>query len=278
MELGLSTSMLGRYALPEQLAILGAEGIPWVEIHGYAREEFDYFDRDLVRATAAALQRWDLRLWACHSPAGGTLDVAAEEKEVRQHSVEVLRQTIRVAADLGARVVVCDASREVPRDWRRRRRQALLADSLQRLLEEADRARVRLVIENHQWWALFETPEDFHELVAAYTLPGLGACWDTGHGWLAGHPPESACRLGAHLLTVHLHDNDGRRDLHLLPTEGSMAWEALVAGLREVGYAGPFMMELAPPNHPTDEAISDLVRRAHDVYRRLVAAGPAPLR
>ncbi len=270
MELGLSTSMLGRHALPERLDILAEEGIPWVEIHGYAREEFDYFDRKLVRATAAALRRWELRLWACHSPAGGALDVAAEEEEVRQHTVEVLRQTIRVAADLGARVVVCDAAREAPRDSRRRRRQALLADSLQRLLEEADRARVRLAIENHQWWALFENPEDFHELVAAHPLPGLGACWDTGHGWLAGHPPETACRLGTRLLTVHLHDNDGRRDLHLLPTEGSMAWEPLVAGLREVGYAGPLMMELAPPDDATDEAVAHLARRARQVFHRLL--------
>ena len=56
MELGLSTSMPGRHALPDRLAIVGALGIPWVEIHGYAREEFDYADRDLVRATDRALE------------------------------------------------------------------------------------------------------------------------------------------------------------------------------------------------------------------------------
>jgi len=124
MELGLSTSMLGRHALPDRLAILAAHDVPWVEIHGYAREEFDYFDWDLVQATGTALDRHGLRLWSCHSPAGRPLDVAAEDEEVRRHTQDIVRQTMQVAADLGARVVVCDAVRRVSRDpeerWPRR--------------------------------------------------------------------------------------------------------------------------------------------------------------
>ncbi len=275
MELGLSTSMLGRHALPDRLAILAAHGVAWVEIHGYAREEFDYFDGGLVRATGTALERHGLRLWACHSPAGRPLDVAAEDEEVRRHTQDVVRQTMRVAADLGARVVVCDAVRRVSRDpEERRRHQALLAESLQHLLEDASRLNLRLVIENHQWWSLFETPEDFHDLIGTHPLSGLGACWDTGHGWLAAHPAETACRLNEHLVTVHLHDNDGREDLHLVPTEGNLSWELLIPGLRRIGYQGPFMMELAPPIEPTDEAIGWLAARAIEVYRLLVAGGP----
>ncbi len=271
MELGLSTSMLGRHALPDRLAILAAHDVPWVEIHGYAREEFDYFDWDLVQATGTALDRHGLRLWSCHSPAGRPLDVAAADEEVRRHTQDIVRQTMQVAADLGARVVVCDAVRRVSRDPEERwPRQALLAESLQRLLEDAARLNIRLVIENHQWWSLFEMPEDFHDLIATHPLPGLGACWDTGHGWLAGHQAETACRLGEHLVTVHLHDNDGREDLHLVPTEGRLTWEPLVPGLRRMGYQGPFMMELAPPNEPTDEAVERLAGRAIEVYRLLV--------
>ncbi len=271
MELGLSTSMLGRHALPDRLAILAAHGVPWVEIHGYAREEFDYFDGDLVRATGTTLERYGLRLWSCHSPAGRPLDIAAEDEEVRRHTQDVVRQTMQVAADLGARVVVCDAVRRVSRDPEERRpRQALLAESVQRLLEDAARLNVRLVIENHQWWSLFEMPEDFHDLITTHPLPGLGACWDTGHGWLAGHQAETACRLGGHLVTVHLHDNDGREDLHLVPTEGGLTWEPLVAGLHHIGYHGPFMMELAPPNDPTDDAVARLAARAIEAYRLLV--------
>ena len=46
MELGLSTSILGLHALPDGLAVLAAHGVPWVEIHGYVPEEFDFGDRD----------------------------------------------------------------------------------------------------------------------------------------------------------------------------------------------------------------------------------------
>ncbi len=271
MDFGLSTSILGRDALPQRLSIFASLGVPWVEIHGYATVEFDYFDWHLVRATAAALNRQGLRLWSCHSPAGRDLDIAGEEDEARRRATDAVRQCMKAAVDLGAPVVVCDAVRKVSREpAERRRRQALLAETLQDLLAEADLLGLRLVIENHQWWSLFEFPADFHDLIAAHPLPGLGACWDTGHGWLAGHPAEAACDLGPHLVTLHLHDNDGREDQHLPPTEGALKWDALVPGLRRIGYRGPLMMELAPPADFSEDAIARLAARAAEVYRRLL--------
>lgn len=272
MDLGLSTSMLGVGALPHRLAIFSAYEIPWIEIHGYAREEFDYANGDLVRDTARTLSRLGLKLWSCHSPAGKALDVAAADDGERTESVRIVRQALTAAADLGARVFVCDAVRKVTREPEERaHRHTLLAESLHMLQEDAGRLGLRVVIENHQGWSLFETPQDFLELRARFDLPDVGACWDTGHGWQAGQPPESACALGTHLVTLHLHDNDGQKDLHLPPTDGTMTWSPLVPGLRRIGYQGPFMMELAPPSEGTsDEAIGQLAARAIEVYRTLV--------
>ncbi len=148
----------------------------------------------------------------------------------------------------------------------------LYADSLQRLLAEAKHLGVRLAIENQtNEEGLFTTPDDFLGLLATYELDGLGACWDTGHGWISGQPPEVAGCLGTHLVTLHIHDNDGREDQHRLPMRGSVPWSGFADSLVGGGYEGPLMMELVPPEPCSPDAIRDLVRKAVEMHRRLTA-------
>ena len=45
------------------------------------------------------------------------------------------------------------------------------------------------------------------------------------------------------LKALHLHDNDGREDMHVLPlTEGTgkVDWDALLKALADIGYEGDF--------------------------------------
>ena len=276
MELGLSTSVLGLRALPEGLAVFGALGIPWVEIHGYMPEEFDFSDAALVDATRRALDRYHLRLWSCHSPSGEAVDLASSDADLRLGSCAALEAAMRASADLGARIFVCDAARphtdDSPAQADARRR--LYADSLRVLLSGATRLGLRFVIENQpRGGARFVSPEDFLRLEGEYSLAGLGACWDTGHGWIAGQAPEVACRLGTRLATIHAHDNDGKGDRHWLPSRGGIAWAPFLTCLRRIGYSGPFMMELGPPDPRTPEAVERLAGDAVAVYRRLVEPG-----
>jgi sugar phosphate isomerase/epimerase len=276
MELGFSTSILGQRAIPDGLAILAAHDIAWVEIHGYMQEEFDFSDSALVDATRRTLDRQGLRLWACHSPAYQPLDVASSDADLRLRSCTVMEEAMRASVEMGARVFVCDAARlhsdDSPAQVSARR--ALYADSLRRLLACASGLGLRFVIENQpRGGARFVSPDDFLRLVVDHALSGLGACWDTGHGWIAGQAPEAACRLGGSLATLHVHDNDGQRDRHWIPTTGGIPWGSFVSCLRRIGYAGPFMMELVPPESRTPEAIRRTIDDAVKVYRRL--AGPA---
>lgn len=271
MEAGLSTSILGPGMLPRGLEVFAGCDVPWVEIHGYTPEEFDYADRRLVENTRRALDRLGLRLWACHSPAYEPLDVCAPHAGLRSWSCATMREAMRASAAMGARVFVCDAVRSIPADSPEvvRTRTALLGDALRGLLADASRLGLRLVIENHRT-GFFVSPADFLRLAGDPRLAELGACWDTGHGWLAGHAPEVACRLGARLLTVHVHENDGRHDQHRLPLSGRIAWAPFVDCLRRVGYAGPFMMEIAPPHPPAEDRVRPAVEAAVGVYRRLM--------
>lgn len=176
------------------------------------------------------------------------------------------------STELGARVFVCDAMRSFREAGIREAGRPLYAESLHRLQRRAAQIGLRLAIENHSGtWGPFTTPEDFLTLVTDYDLAGLGACWDTGHGWMAGQPPEAACRLGGHLVTLHVHENDGRRDQHMLPSLTTLPWRAFVDCLSRIHYNAPFMMELRPPDPPGAHAIRRLAEDAVKVHRQLMA-------
>lgn len=72
----------------------------------------------------------------------------------------------------------------------------------------------------------------------------FAACADVGHALLTGFDPAETIRLfGKRLKTVHLHDNDGRGDLHLAPYTGVLDWTEIASALREVGFEGALSLE-----------------------------------
>ena len=53
--------------------------------------------------------------------------------------------------------------------------------------------------------------------------------------------------VGRHLITLHLHDNHGERDEHLLPGQGAIDWVDVMQALRDIDYGGEFMYEIGRP-------------------------------
>lgn len=92
----------------------------------------------------------------------------------------------------------------------------------------------------------------------------VGVCFDCGHAHLSGDVVDDLELASGHLLAVHLHDNAGRHDDHLLPFEGSVDWAATLMTLQKVGYEGPLVLTPAA-RRPLDE----LLDRASASCRRL---------
>lgn len=90
------------------------------------------------------------------------------------------------------------------------------------------------------------TAEDLLELLERLGDENLfGICWDTGHANLNKlNQPESIRQMGRHLKALHVNDNRGEKDDHLLPYLGSIEWEPLLLALKEIRYAGDFTYEI----------------------------------
>jgi len=74
--------------------------------------------------------------------------------------------------------------------------------------------------------------------------PLIQACWDVGHGNLTmDEQAEGIKVLGAHIKALHIHDNNGKDDLHMMPFTGTVQWEKVMHALYESGCKADLVLE-----------------------------------
>ena len=97
--------------------------------------------------------------------------------------------------------------------------------------------------------------ERIDRINAQYGAEILGFCFDVGHANLIGLDfYDFISRLGHRLKVLHIHDNDGVRDLHQIPytftktrdNTPSTDWDAFIYGLRDIGFSGVLNFEASP--------------------------------
>lgn len=256
---GISTHLFHESQLTrEHLDRIAAHGFDAVEIFA-TRSHFDYRSpaaiRDLSRWLAAA----GLTFHSMHAPIVealrdgrwvGPYSTAAAEAPRRQAAVAEARAALAVAeqAPYGLLVVhlgIPTTETVPPGD----NRVDAARHSLEEIAGAARDAGVRVaaeVIPN-----ALSTPDALVRLIED-DLDGIdvGICLDYGHANLAGDVADAVETVSGHLWTTHVHDNEGRRDDHLVPFDGSIDWDAAMMSTMKVGYDGVLMFEVSGGTDP----------------------------
>lgn len=92
-----------------------------------------------------------------------------------------------------------------------------------------------------------ETADDLMWYIEQTNSKNLGICLDTGHLNMMNctDQTEFILRAGKHLKALHIADNQGESDQHMLPFgRGNVDIEAVMKALKEVGYDGLFNYEI----------------------------------
>ncbi len=73
-----------------------------------------------------------------------------------------------------------------------------------------------------------------------------GICYDFGHANLRSPAlhRQNLNRLSSRLRAVHVHDNHGAADEHLMPFFGSLDWKSAMAGLSDIRFPGDLTFEI----------------------------------
>ena len=93
------------------------------------------------------------------------------------------------------------------------------------------------------------TPEEIADIVYKVNSDNFKMCLDTGHSVIfKGWQPHVAIEKYSDIIkALHVHDNRGRDDEHLLPLgNGIIDWKAFSDSLKKVGFDGVLSLECAP--------------------------------
>lgn len=92
----------------------------------------------------------------------------------------------------------------------------------------------------------------------------FGFCLDVGHAVVtSANLYHYITTLGKRLTVLHIHDNDGKSDSHMIPytqmdrrgIRTRIDWESFLRGLKEIGYEGPLAFEVFRGIHVLPERV-----------------------
>lgn len=234
------------------------------------------------------MTRYGLRAKALHASKGSARRIDVRDRHYRRDytsdweccrkaGVELVRNRVDFAACIGASEIVLHlyvpylTFQRSPQE--RERFYAQVEKSLDELMPYCVNRGVRICLEN-----LFDVPEpeirgQWDRLFLRYPASFLGICLDSGHGFITWRErlPEIVRQYASRIFAVHLHDNTGTADSHLLPGEGEIPWPELMAALRETPYTLPLTLEVVRSGEPTDVFLQRALEacgRLSDLYEQ----------
>lgn len=125
------------------------------------------------------------------------------------------------------------------------------------------------LLENMLPHLLFGHVSDMMYLLGRIHTGTVGTCLNTGHAHLAGEMGIVIQKLSGHLKMVHVNDNHGDRDAHLVPRDGGIDWPRVVAELRRNGFQGMLVLELSAGENESIETVLARAVRARECMERL---------
>ena len=263
LKIGITHTSYGVYEYPEYIAKISSHGYDCVDYQNFINIETDFFNLPLDEFERVLLEQ--KALFSSHG-----LDVSqahAPWRYPKQDSTpegramwcEAMKKAIYGTHVLGCpRFVVhplmphydkADGADEV---WE------LNLWFIGELADYAKQYGITVCVENLPFPLYpLATVEAVCKLVDTLERENLKVCLDTGHAAIfKGSDVGAAVRIiGSRLEAVHIHDNMGKEDEHLIPGEGIIDWDGFASALSEVGFGGVISLETSAKHkmHPDCE-------------------------
>jgi len=130
---------------------------------------------------------------------------------------------------------------------------------VKRIIEKAERSGVNVAFEN------LRKPGYLEYVLGNIDSPRAGFCYDSGHNNCRMPAGDLLKKFGSRLMALHLHDNDGSGDQHLLPFDGTIDWPDTMKRIAGTGYKGALALESDNTGYedlPPDQFLSMAIERA----------------
>jgi fructoselysine 3-epimerase len=249
MKTSLSSFVYFNYRLVDAIRFTAQAGFTGIDIWGGRPHAFrGDLSADEIKELQAVLRETKLAV-ASFIPAQFRYPtcLCSNNETIRRDSVAYIKTAMETAERLGSPVVsVCPGhtvfGQNVQDGWQR------LAESYDALCKSAAPLGIRLAIEPADRYEtdVIQTTDEALRMIDQLGHANLGVVLDNGHACIVKESAVDAVKkLGQRLFHVHIDDNNGLRDQHLIPGEGTFDFPPFIAALRQAGFAGYLCAELS---------------------------------
>ena len=262
MKLGVSTSVFLHHNLETALKIIGKLDLKYVEIWGeYPHLWVENINYNYLKSIKELLKKYDLKP-SYHGPAHD-VDITSMNPGIRKESIKQHKRSLDIAKFLGSDVYVVHAGSFYPGDKNKIDKGFdRLYNSINELLTLAKEYDIVLAIENHpvNENGIFNNPDNMQKVINYFNSPYIKTTLDLGHANLTNFAVEEYIKkLGENIKHIHLNDNDGIEDLHLVYGKGNLNSKKLIKKLNNIGFDGVGILEIWAPDNPV-KAINDSIK------------------
>jgi sugar phosphate isomerase/epimerase len=251
----------------EHAARSGAQA---VEIFA-ARSHFDYTSREQVAELAAWFRSNPLQPWSMHSPlhsgrefgrsAAPALNLIHPEKSRRIEAMDEIKRALESAEHIPFRNLVVHLG-DRNEEWSQQAVEYAFT-ALEHLGAFARPLGVRPLVEN--LLSDLTTPEHLVEILETAHLDQIGVCLDLGHAHMTVGVPAAIATLNARIIQVHTHDNNGAKDEHLFPGDGTIDWKATAEAINALPSPPASVLELSSSLTAEPAELPDRIRKAFEM-------------
>jgi len=239
-----------------KLPLVQEAGLESVEIFCTPRH-LDISNPEQVQEAGLKIRELGLRNNTMHAPVT-VGDLSNPDESQREETMMACQKALDAAMLLGATTVTFHPASIEGEMIDAQERYVSLIETLRDLSGYAEDRDVKIAIENLPSPFFGSDPYDLYKKINDADLPNVGLCLDIGHAFVGEHFPTLFDQLGDKVYTVHASDNRGRVDEHMTPGEGYIDWNQIIAGLKQINYQGPFIIEVRD-GRPTHELLQDAV-------------------
>ncbi len=256
LKTGITHTSYGVHGYPGAIAKISSHGYDCIDYQSFVNIETDFFRLPMDSFEAELLRQKELftshglEVSQAHAPWRAPKDNDPDER-VRWRAA--MKKAIYGTSVLGCQRFVVhplmpylDTAEGAEEVWE------MNLDFIGDLADCAKQYGITVCVENLPFPAYpLASVEAVCKLVDELDRDNLKVCLDTGHAAIfKGSDVGSAVRIiGKRLEALHIHDNMGKEDQHLIPGDGIIDWDGFSEALREIGYDKVVSLETSAKCH-----------------------------
>ncbi|MFH1288923.1 MAG: sugar phosphate isomerase/epimerase family protein [bacterium] len=279
MDLGVSSMIFEYDNLIDYLPIMAKEGIFYVEIRGYP-PRIDYRNKNYLKRLKDALMGNNIKVHSYHLPfhPEDGFDISLTDKVKVNCAIDEIKLSLDAMLYLGGKTAILHPGDMIGSLKAKEERYNRSRESIGRVLEFCGKNSVKLAIENMLPGKVGERVSDVRNLISCFDSKYIGICFDTSHANITSRDVSSEIRgCSDKLFTIHVSDNNGKRDQHYLPFSGNINWRSFWKELNNLNYKDTFMLEVTckggppPPHFNLREGTSPLLKEAKLRFKKITS-------